>query len=62
MFNFSKSQLKSANQIEVVQSFDHFWTDLSNNESASYTGGKILKRCRTKLDGTYYCVEYESGV
>ncbi len=52
MFNLFNSQVKSANQVKLSQVSDPLWTDLSANESASYTGGM---KCRWRRDGTLVC-------
>ncbi len=62
MFNLFNFQVKSANQVKLPQVSDPLWTDLSANQSASYTGGARVIRCRTKLNGIRLCVEREPGV
>ncbi len=66
MLNLFNSQVKSANQVELaqssVQSPDRLWTDLSANESSSYTGGATFKRCRRAPGGWTICTRREPGV
>ncbi|MBD3884727.1 hypothetical protein IFO70_23605 [Phormidium tenue FACHB-886] len=64
MLNLFNSQVKSVNQVELaqssVQSSDRLWSDLSANESSSFTGGggrKLPPGCRRMLFGGTVCRE-----